>query len=731
MNMVWNNAAWNGLLFDRAWIFAGAGAAAAAVIVAVMALVVGRAVRSRPAPVRYGLLLAGLVVVGIVPAVAAASRMAGRAFVTVPVAAVDRPLAVGAVVAMTTARRPPRPAASAADADFSPPDHVEETAVASLRMPTFREVASCLLWVWLWGLVFCVGVAIRDFVRLRRLWLSLVPCSSPAALGLLDEAARAVGLRTPPRLYESVAVPVPVVIGPLKPVVVLPVGMVNTLERDKLAAVLTHEVAHVVRGDLWVGLLQHAVAAIFWWCLPVHRLNRRLAEVREEICDDYVVVTQGDGFRLAEVLVEMAARLRGDRARLSIAALGAMDEKPALEGRVERLVYRTARSVPMTRMNQMAMAAAGVFGVVALAVVLATTIHAADEPDIVETAAAQAEPAQSYRPLICPTFSDVSGSPADRSLCEKNLAKAERLHGMKSQQTAAAILDLAGYHAEWTESAKADPLFRRAIEAHDAAYGKNSARTALCLLVYADFLVKESRWREAVPLLERAVAIHERVSGPDHPETVLAVRSLGDVKDQLGDRAAAKALLDRERTSRKMILPQVAPTACDDPDYFRAHEHVGARLVQTGNIDAADYHFRRAIQLRPDLAENHNNLGVVLSYQSHINEAIDEFVEAKRLAPEVPAIAIHLANELTKAERYAEAEKEFKELLDKEPRNPALINNYGVALYKQGKREESIAQFKKALEIDPNLKDAQESLAVAVGEKPDPAAESPKPPPEE
>lgn len=279
MNTVWPKMAWNEMLFDQSWIFTGIGAAAAAVIVAVMALVVGRAVRSRPAPLRYGLLLAGLVVVGIVPAVAAANRLAGLAFVTVP----------------------------------------------------------------------------------------------PA-----------------------------VVIGPLKPVVVLPVGMVNTLERDKLAAVLTHEMAHVVRGDLWVGLLQHAVAAIFWWCLPVHRLNRRLAEV----------------------LVEMAARLRGDRARLSIAALGAMDEKPALEGRVERLVYRTARSVPMTRMNQMAMAAAGVFGVVALAVVLATTIHAADEPDIVEAAAAQAEPAQSYRQLIGPSFSDVSGSEANRSLCEKNLAKA-------------------------------------------------------------------------------------------------------------------------------------------------------------------------------------------------------------------------------------------------------------------------------------------------------------------
>ena len=145
---------------------------------------------------------------------------------------------------------------------------------------------------------------VRDLLRLRRLGLSLVPCESPAALGLLSEAAWAVGLKTPPRLSESAAVPVPVVIGPLNPVVVLPVGMATTLDREKLAAVLTHEAAHIVHGDLWVGLLQHAVATVFWWCLPVHRLNCRLGEVREEICDDYVVVAQGDGFQLAEVLVE-------------------------------------------------------------------------------------------------------------------------------------------------------------------------------------------------------------------------------------------------------------------------------------------------------------------------------------------------------------------------------------------------------------------------------------------
>jgi len=379
MNTVWNNTVWNGMLFDRTWILASAGAAAAAVIVAVMALVVGRAVRSRPAPMRYGLLLAALVVLGIVPAVAVASRLTGWAVVTVPAAAVDRPLAAGSVVATTTARMPPRQAASAADTDFLPSEHVEETAGAPLGMPTFREMASCLLWVWFGGIVFFVGIVTRDLVRLRRLGGSLVPCTSPAAIGLLDEAARAVGLTQPPRLFESAAVPVPVVIGPVTPVIVLPKGMAHSLDREKLSAVLVHEAAHVVHGDLWVGLLQHAVAAVFWWCAPVHRLNRRLAEVREEICDDYVVVAQGDGFRLAEVLVEMAAGRGGKRVRLAIGALGAIDEKPTLEGRVERLVDLTRKTVPMTRMNRIAIVAAGAFGAVALAIVVATTIHAADE----------------------------------------------------------------------------------------------------------------------------------------------------------------------------------------------------------------------------------------------------------------------------------------------------------------------------------------------------------------
>ena len=369
----------DGLLFDRAWICTSAGAAVAAVSVAALALVVGRALRGRPAPLRYGLLLAALVVLGIVPVVAAASRLGGWGAVRISNATVDRPLSTRPFLVPSAVPRPTPVPDSSPREEAVRPERVAEPAVVPMRVPTFREVASCLLWVWLGVLVFSVGRMVRDLLRLRTLRRSLTPSPSPAAVDLLREAARSVGLTQPPRLFESAAVPVPVVIGPVRPVVVLPAGMATTLDREKLTAVLLHEAAHVAHGDLWVGLLQHAVAAVFWWCPPVHRLNRRLAEAREEICDDYVVLAQGDGFQLAEVLVEMAAGLREKRQRLAIGTLGAIDEKPALEGRVERLVDLTRKAAPMTRMNRLAMAAAGVFGAAALAIVVATTIHAADE----------------------------------------------------------------------------------------------------------------------------------------------------------------------------------------------------------------------------------------------------------------------------------------------------------------------------------------------------------------
>ena len=178
---------------------------------------------------------------------------------------------------------------------------------------------------------------------------------------------------------------------------------------------------------------------------------------------------------------------------------------------------------------------------------------------------------------------------------------------------------------------------------------------------------------------------------------------------------------------------------------WQAHNRLGAKKFARGDLDAAHYHFQNSTRLRPDLGETHNNLGTTLSARAQrfaqqgnpdaakreMDAAIEQFAEATRVTPHVPAIKVNLANALAAAGRFGEAGNNYKQLLEKEPNNPALINNYGVALYKQGLNEAAIKQFRRALEIAPDLKDAKESLAVALGEKPDPAksAEPPPPPP--
>jgi len=176
---------------------------------------------------------------------------------------------------------------------------------------------------------------------------------------------------------------------------------------------------------------------------------------------------------------------------------------------------------------------------------------------------------------------------------------------------------------------------------------------------------------------------------------------------------------------------------------WQAHNRLGAKKLARGDLDAAHYHFQTSTRLRPELGETHNNLGTTFSARAEafarrgdqaaakreMAAALEQFAEACRVTPHVPVIQMNLANALANAGRLGEAGEKYKELIAKEPNNAGLVNNYAATLYRQGRKEEAIVQFRRALGIDPNLKEARDGLAIALGEKPEPAASQPPPPP--
>jgi hypothetical protein len=180
-------------------------------------------------------------------------------------------------------------------------------------------------------------------------------------------------------------------------------------------------------------------------------------------------------------------------------------------------------------------------------------------------------------------------------------------------------------------------------------------------------------------------------------------------------------------------------TLVSNPTAWQAHNRLGVLKYAREHIDDIDtvdgvrglgalYHFTRSAALRPDLSETRNNLGLALSTKRRYGEAIDQFVKALRISPTDPRIQLNLANALIAVGRFEEAGTIYEALLRVQPENPALLNNVGVTLHRRGQKEEAIVLFRRAIAIDPNYQQAQESLAIALGEKPDPYGPAPSGP---
>ena len=115
------------------------------------------------------------------------------------------------------------------------------------------------------------------------------------------------GLKRPVQLLESALVQVPLVVGHVRPVILLPLGAVAGLSPNCLEAILAHELAHVLRRDYLVNLLQTVAEALFFYHPAVWFMGNCLRAERENCCDDTATaLVGGDPLRLARALTALA-----------------------------------------------------------------------------------------------------------------------------------------------------------------------------------------------------------------------------------------------------------------------------------------------------------------------------------------------------------------------------------------------------------------------------------------
>jgi TonB family protein len=158
----------------------------------------------------------------------------------------------------------------------------------------------------------------------------------------LVRASRAVDCPWATEVYESGWISVPMTVGWLRPRILLPLGW-DEWNAAKLQAVMAHERTHVRRADWAIAVLAGLNRCVFWFHPLAWWLERRLAFLAEQACDDSALLLVGTG-PYAQALLDMAAAVKAGQGRLVWEAM-AMANVAEVRHRIERILDET-RQIP-------------------------------------------------------------------------------------------------------------------------------------------------------------------------------------------------------------------------------------------------------------------------------------------------------------------------------------------------------------------------------------------------
>jgi GWxTD domain-containing protein len=201
------------------------------------------------------------------------------------------------------------------------PDAGTTKALSSLPLPAWKSIAP--------GEFRGIRGEVRDLVpRLAYLWAAGVFLVSlrNAAGWISVRQLRVRGTCSPPlrwqqqfakltaelrvsrpvQLLESCLVDAPMVLGHLRPLVLMPVGLLTAMPVEQVEAVLIHELAHIRRWDYFANLCQRVVESLLFYHPAVWWISARIRAEREHCCDDTVVALRGNAKEYAHALASLA-----------------------------------------------------------------------------------------------------------------------------------------------------------------------------------------------------------------------------------------------------------------------------------------------------------------------------------------------------------------------------------------------------------------------------------------
>lgn len=135
------------------------------------------------------------------------------------------------------------------------------------------ELGGLLISVWILGCAAVLGLRLTRWLRLRA----------------LVQQADDLNVCAPIQVKASSWLQEPGLVGILKPVILMPQGLIARLSDAERDCILAHELGHLARRDNLMAAIHMMVETLFWFWPPVWLIGARLVTEREQACDQAVL----------------------------------------------------------------------------------------------------------------------------------------------------------------------------------------------------------------------------------------------------------------------------------------------------------------------------------------------------------------------------------------------------------------------------------------------------------
>jgi beta-lactamase regulating signal transducer with metallopeptidase domain len=226
----------------------------------------------------------------------------------------------------------------------SPESPPISSGTAMQLMPSIKDLFDAVLITrilssfWLAGCLFFGLKLLGTALILRRRLSACRPVTDATLLDFLETSRRRVGLKRTPVLLVTPDSLSPCIARTWNPRIVLPESVVTESSTERVCHVLAHELAHLVRGDLWTNWLLLAARILHWFNPVAWWTVREMQAEREAACDELAFAALGETDRsaYAATIVELAASLAPSA--IAPGLIGMFSSTCRLKARVERLL---------------------------------------------------------------------------------------------------------------------------------------------------------------------------------------------------------------------------------------------------------------------------------------------------------------------------------------------------------------------------------------------------------